>query len=491
MPFALLTLERRRLAAAAFFLLGAVLMAPPAAHAALSLDAALKTRVGEARQNAPELGVSIVDVESGEEVYAYRADTPRILASNTKLFTSAAALDLLGADFEFETPVLVRGAVYDGILDGDLAVVGGGDPNLSGRLHGGDIYAVFRGWAEVLKKRGVRQVAGDLYLVHGLFSDGFVHPDWPEEQLARWYEAPVAALSFNDSCVLVRVRPGDRAGAPATVELVPDLGLFRVVSQVSTTASRRRHYVVVQREAGSSEIQVRGSVYLGGDPAEAWVTVPDPVAYFGAALRAALAEEGITLHGRTIPASTLPGAVWERVYTERTDLLTTLTVLNHRSQNFYAESVLKVLGARLGQGGSWSQSLPVVEAFLRRAGLDEGFELADGSGMSRGNRASPRQMVDLLRFMYFHARGKEFLGTLPYSGSEDANGWRRRLAEGPYRGNVFAKTGTLSGISALSGYAKGTSGRLYAFSILCNRVGAVWRARRAQDAILRALIDHG
>lgn len=480
-----------RLLAVVLLVAGGLLPATGQAQSSSLLARALRIEAEQARRVAPELGVRVIEVDSGQEVFDYRGDSPRILASNTKLLTTAAALDLLGPEHQLETPLLIRGAVYDGILDGDLAIIGGGDPNISGRFHGGDIYAVFRQWAEVLKRRGVREVAGDLLLVHGLFAGNQVHPDWPKDQLARWYEAPISALSFNDNCILVRVRPGRGPGARAVVELEPDLGLFRVINQASTTSSQRSHTIGVYREPDSNEILVKGSVYTRAQPLEAWVTVPDPVAYFGAALRQAFADEGLLIHGRQRPVAALPGAVWERVYTHRSDLLTTLEVINHRSQNFYAESLLRLLGSRFGAGGSWPGSVPVVESFVSRAGLGDGVEVADGSGMSRNNRASPRQMTELLRFMYFHPHSEQFLRSLPHSGSQDSNGWRRRLAEPPYRGNVFAKTGTLSGVSTLSGYAKASSGKLYAFSILCNESRAVWKSRKAQDAIVRALIDHG
>lgn len=460
--------------------------------AAAELDRAIDQQVSAARGVAAKLGVHVLDVETGKEVYSFQPDEARILASNTKLFTSAAALDLMGPEGRFETPLLIRGAVYDSVLGGDLAVVGGGDPNISGRFHDGDSFAVFKQWAEVLKKRGVREVTGNLYLVTGLFSGQEIHPDWPRDQLARWYEAPVAALSFNDNCVMVRVTPGSGQGARAKVELVPDLGLYRLVNRVSTTSSSKRHSIAVTRLPDSHEIEVRGNAYVRAEPTEAWVTVPDPTEYFGAALRRTLAREGIRVHGRMLRVEQLPGAVWERVYTERSSLLETLGVVNRRSQNFYAESTARLLGARYGAGGSWRESVPVVESFLDRAGLAAaGYGLADGSGMSRNNHATPRNMTALLRYMYFHPHGEEFVSTLPYSGSTNSNGWRRRLAEAPYRGNVFAKTGTLNGVVTLSGYAKGVSGRLYAFSILCNDVRAVWRARRAQDDILRALIANG
>jgi D-alanyl-D-alanine carboxypeptidase/D-alanyl-D-alanine-endopeptidase (penicillin-binding protein 4) len=482
---------RPRLAARPAPLLGLLLLGALApAFAAKPLGRALEEQVRAARRVSPSLGVHVVEVESGAEVYGYHADEVKILASNTKLFTTAAAVDLLGPDFQFETGLLIRGAVYDGILDGDLAVVGGGDPNLSGRLYDGDPFGAFRAWAAALRERGVRRVSGSLFLVHGLFDGLAIHPDWPTDQLARWYEAPVGALSFNDNCVLVRVSPGPRPGTPGRVELEPELGLFRVIGQVGTSGSRGRHHVVVSREPESREVRVAGSIYVRGEPLEAWVTVPDPVEYFGAALRAALAQEGVEVHGGTVPTARLPGAVWERVFTHRTDLVSTIAVVNRRSQNFYAESVLKVLGARLAGEGSWRSGVAAVEAFLAKVGLAGGVELADGSGMSRGNRAAPRHLTELLRFMFFHPAGADFVLSLPASGGEEP-AWQRRLAQAPYRGNVFAKTGTLDGVSALSGYAKGASGRLYAFSVLCNGTSTVWQARRAQDSIVRAIIDHG
>ena len=184
-------------------------------------------------------------------------------------------------------------------------------------------------------------------------------------------------------------------------------------------------------------------------------------------------------------------ASWRRVTSASMDLLTTIDVVNKRSQNFYAESLLKVLGARVCGRGSWAMGLKVVAELLDEVGIRRGsYRQADGSGMSRGNRFTARQITALLHHMFFHRWGKEFLQSLAYSGEPDL-GWRSRLADPPYRGNIFAKTGTLRGVSSLSGYAKATSGRLYAFSILLNGVRSDDAARRAQNALLRTLVDEG
>ena len=208
-------------------------------------------------------------------------------------------------------------------------------------------------------------------------------------------------------------------------------------------------------------------------------------------MRQAFQEEGISLQGRMRSVRSLPIAHWEWVTGYRSDLMTTAEVINKRSQNFFAESLLKLLGAEICGEGSWEAGREVVEEFLAGLAIPPGsYELSDGSGMSRNNRFSPRQITHLLHHMYFQPRGRDFLLTLPYSG-EPGLKWEHRLAEHPYRGNVFAKTGSLLGVSTLSGYVKARSGKIYAFSILCNRTRSNWQAQKAQDAIVKALVDHG
>lgn len=457
----------------------------------LTLGQALTREVESARKNSRALGIHIVDLSSHNATFAFEADEPRILASNTKLLTTAAALGILGSQHVFETRVMGAGGIADGTLKGDLAILGGGDPNISGRFYEGDSYGVFRNWARSLAVRGIASVAGDLVLVNGIFQPPAIHPDWPRDQLTAWYEAPIDALSFNDNCILVRVRPASRAGLPAHVETVPSLPSIEIRSTATTTSSRRKSRLIVGRLADSETIVVSGAIYTGSGPAEEWVAVHDPAAYFAGALRAAFAEEGIEIRGGTRFIHGPLAGEWELLATHESDLARTLEVTNKRSQNFYAESLAKFLGFKVRGEGSWSAGLSVVGDFLGELGIAPGsFRLADGSGLSRGNTMTPRAMTQLLEKMYFHALGRDFLRSLPFSG-EPGLRWQKRLARAPYAGNVFAKTGTIRGVSTLSGYAKAASGRVYAFSILCNQVRSTFDAQAAQDRIVSALIDRG
>lgn len=469
----------------------------PALHARSSpLKEAINQQVRAAKRVASEIGVHVVEIDNGSDVYSYNVDQSRIIASNTKLMSTAAALDRLGPGHFFETPLFLRGRLKGNHLQGDLGVIGGGDPNISGRLYNGDSFAVFRRWAESLKAAGIRRVSGDLYLATGLFDDQYVHPDWPEDQLDRWYEAPVASLSFNDNCVLLKVEPIPTATGSARVSLVPSLPFYRIQGSVSITDNSRKQWIRLGRDTGLNRsaqrptFNVAGRIYRGTERLDKWVTVPNPVTYFGVALREALLQEGVEVLGRVLKVDQLSGS-WRRVAVHRSDLLSTLEVINKRSQNFYAESVTKLLGAEMCGEGTWPSGVRAISDFLDEVGLRRNsYRLADGSGMSRNNRFSPRHLTSLLRFMKTHRYADEFVATLPYSGEADLS-WEKRLAKPPYRGKVMAKTGTLNGVSTLSGYAQGRSGKHYAFSILLNRSQANWRAKQAQDAILRALIDHG
>ncbi|MFL6193631.1 MAG: D-alanyl-D-alanine carboxypeptidase/D-alanyl-D-alanine-endopeptidase [Thermoanaerobaculia bacterium] len=450
------------------------------------LGRVLEAEVARAANESGALGVHILELDTGETVYGYNPDALRVIASNSKLFTTAAILDALGPGYFFETRLLMRGPVEGGILRGDLGVVGSGDPQISGREYAGDSFGAFRPWAAALRERGISRVTGDLYLAHGLFESLRIHPSWPRDQLTEWYEAPVDALSFNDNCILVRVWPG-QSGRPAIVETVPPVPLFRVDNTATTSAKRRGTRLYVGRV--DTLLTVKGSIDVNSGPFETWVTVPDPVQYFGAGLRAALAEEGIVVEGSLRPTPQLPGDVWERVAVHRSDLMTAVRTTNKRSQNFYAESLAKLLGALRCGDGSWRSGVKAIEELMLSIGaLPGSVHLEDGSGMSRANQVTPRAITTLLRHMFFHPAGAEFAQSLPYSG-EDMKSWKRRMATPPYAGNVFAKTGTLNGVSALSGYAKAVSGKAYAFSILIERSKV--DAHATQDRIVKALIDNG
>lgn len=436
-------------------------------------------------------GIHVRDLETGETVFARKADDPTLLASNTKIFTTAAALEVFGPGAFLETRLLARGHVdEDGVLHGDLAAVGAGDPTFSWRQSmDRDPLAAFRGWADGLEERGIREVDGHLYLDHGLFDAPLVHPDWEPRKRLRWYQAPVAAFAFHENVVTVLAEPAVRAGLPALVYLRPDLPTFEVDSTVLTTPSWRGNRLLVHRPPGDREISVAGGVYLRAGDIDMSITVEEPTEFFGDAVSTALAQEGVPVRGRRIPVQVLPGLAWEPVAVHRTTLLDVIEVTNHESQNLFAETLVKLVGAKRCGTGNWKRGTQAVMELARDLGVDTtGMALRDGSGLSRRNEASPSQVTAFLAGMARRPHRQSFLASLP-TGGEDGTSLEDRLDEAPYPGNFWAKTGTLTGVSTLSGYARGPSGRVYAFSVLTR--GGIWHGRQIQDAVVRALVNHG
>jgi D-alanyl-D-alanine carboxypeptidase/D-alanyl-D-alanine-endopeptidase (penicillin-binding protein 4) len=432
----------------------------------------------------------ISEVETGRVVAQHNGTLPVAPASNMKLFTTAAGLDLLGPNFEFTTTVWIRGNVEPtGTLVGDVKVVGGGDPTIGGRFHDGRPTAVIEGWARALQRSGVKTIAGNLIFEHGYFDNQYVHPTWPPDQLTTWYEAPISALSMQEGCVLVRVLPS-RPGELAIVQLEPP---NRHVTVENTCVTGRGRGVFIARKPGTNVIIVRGNAPPRSGPTEIFVAIMNPIHYFANVTHDTFTRSGITLQGQVLMTSRDSRPDWRLVTEHKTPISVVNIVINKKSQNHYAEQLLKTLGAEMKNSGSWDGGMTTISEWLTgKVGVPASeFRQVDGSGMSRFNQASANAFVQLLNYMWKTPYRREFVSTMPYTGEPDSR-LRRRLGDAPYARQVYAKTGYISGVIGLSGYVHASSGKIYSFSLLFNnyRTG-VWGVYQLQDEILREVIRNG
>ena len=438
---------------------------------------------------ASDTSIKIVEVESGQVVGERNADLPLAPASNTKLFSTGAAVDLLGPNFEVTTTVYARGNIdAAGTLDGDVKIVGHGDPTIGGRFHDGRATAVIDDWATDLKRAGIKTVRGNLIFEYGYMDTEYVHPTWPADQLINWYEAPVSAFSMQEGCVQVRVLPS-RPGKPCIVQFEPPTSY--VTLQNSCVTGRGLPFIT--RFNGSNTILVRGGVPTRSGPTEVFVSVENPIQYFATATNETFVRDGINFQGQIVvtPRDNRPD--WRPITQHATPLNVIVYVINKKSQNHYAEQLIKILGAEKKKEGSWAAGTSTVTEWLTgKLGVpaDE-FHQADGSGMSRDNRASANAFIHLLRYMWKSPSREDFVSSLPYSGDPDAK-FGRRLKNPPFARQVYAKTGYIVGVVGLSGYVRGASGKVYAFSFVFNNyhVG-VYAVYRVQDEMLKELIKNG
>jgi D-alanyl-D-alanine carboxypeptidase/D-alanyl-D-alanine-endopeptidase (penicillin-binding protein 4) len=423
-----------------------------------------------------KLGVLVYSLRAQAAVYAQHEQDALLLASNTKLLTTAAALVALGPDFKFRTTL--------GTVGRDLHVFAGGDPNLSGRFHQDDPLAIFREWAGKLKAAGV--TAGGVLVLHtGIFDQAHLHPGWKSYDLASWWSAPFGALSLNDNCVDLRIEPGPD-GEPCTVTLTPDTRYVTVVNLTRTSAHPAKPFALA-RAPGQNTITLRGEV---GGRATHSVAIHEPTLYFGTVLKETLAREGITVGGVVEEAEKGIGDYpdFKELAATEHDLASTLAACNQPSQNFYAEMILRTLGWKAKGKGTTENGLLAVREFLLGQAKWDAVAQTDGSGLSRENRASPADLVKLLLFMREHAYAKAFVDSLPTSGDKKGT-LRHRLVAQDLRGRVHAKTGHIGGVSSLSGYIDAAGGDTYVFAILANadEGQALGEADRLEDRLCELL----
>lgn len=454
-----------------------------------TLEERLNSLVNGSVAQSAETGIQVVEVDSGRVVAQRNPNLPLVPASNMKLFTTAAAIDILRPSFEISTGVWVRGTVdASGELDGDVRVVGRGDPTIGGRFHDGSATAILQQWAADLRRAGIKTVRGDLIFEYGYFDTDYIHPTWPVDQLVNWYEAPIAAFSMQEGCVQVRVLPS-KPGQPCVVQLEPPTKYLRVENGCRTG----RGLPFINRQLGTNVITVRGGVPARSGATEVFVTVENPVHYFATVTKETLERYGVSFQGEMKLVAGDPRGNWRLVTRHTTPLSVVLYVVNKKSQNHYAEQVLKILGAERKNEGSWEAGNAVIREWLTgRIGVPPAeFHPVDGSGMSRGNRASPNAFITLLRYMWRSPWREEFVSSMPYSGDPDSK-FGNRLRQAPFARQVYAKTGYISGVIGLSGYVHARSGKVYAFSFLFNRyrVG-VFAVYRLQDEILKEIIRGG
>ncbi|MEE9311865.1 MAG: D-alanyl-D-alanine carboxypeptidase/D-alanyl-D-alanine-endopeptidase [Planctomycetota bacterium] len=447
-----------------------------------SLQNALAAKTKKTEGKRGTFGAKIIDLDTGKVVYQHNANTPLIPASNMKLYTSSAALCELGHDFEFKTRLYAGGKISNGTLDGDLLLIGGGDPNISGRFHDDDPLAVFSDWAELLKKAGVEKITGELVYDSTLFGGENYGPNWPKDgQYMKWYCAQVSALAFNDNCVGIRVTPA-KAGHQAKIEVVPATSYVKVVNQTKTAAGKKGAKIGIIRKRGSNTITVKGTVYEKAT----WgyftdVTVNNPAAYAATVLQETLEAQGIAFAGGIKPDMLTNERLRKSklLVDHKFTLAMALKPVNTNSQNLHAEMLFRQLGLHLAGKGTFASGRAGVEKFLDEVKIDHSqMVFDDGSGMSRKNRITAAGTVELLKYMAKRDDFAMFKESLSVGG--ESGTLKKRLKDKSVRGKVFAKTGYINGVRSLSGYLYVGKRRL-AFSLLMNN--CVY-TKQTQDEIL-------
>jgi D-alanyl-D-alanine carboxypeptidase/D-alanyl-D-alanine-endopeptidase (penicillin-binding protein 4) len=454
-------------------------IAASAAHAepplADRLDAALSARA----LRGARLGALVVTRDGGRVLYERGADRDLVPASNQKILTAIAALSVFGPTHDFPVEVFSESAPDSEGAVGSLFLRAGGDPSLTSE----DFWRL----AADLRKAGVRRVKGGLAIDDSAFDSDRWHPGWGPVS-ARAYHAPVGAFTVNYGAFAVAIQAGAEPGDPVKVSVDPPIPYLRVTNRATTGPARGRSSLTVERSAGGDHerVVVSGVAVAGSGAETVYRSVLDPVAYASSVLLAQLEAVGIAVDGAprraVVPESAVP-----LLNFDGHSVAQIVRLFIKYSNNAIAEGLVKALGARAtGDEGSWRNGVPAMREALAAAGLStEGMTIVDGSGLSYDNRVSPRQMVTALQLADSSFRyGPEFVASLPIAAGDGT--LEKRAAEAAHA--VRAKTGLLTRVTALSGFAELADGTQVVFSVIANGFrGSAERAMDAVDAFANAL----
>ena len=440
------------------------------------------TLLGAEPVDKGEWGLLVVDAESGAILYEKNADKYFLPASNMKLLTTALALDTLGPDYRFRTTIETNGTLgAGGKLSGDLILVGRGDPNLSNRKFPYETKEEFDGppekalaeLADEVAARGVKEITGDVVGDDSYFPAERYPDGWEIDDMVWEYGAAVSAIVVNDNTVTLTLTPGQRPGDGVTAVLEPAAREFTLKNQVMTIGTREKMDLRLTREPGGDTVVVRGVMPAKGEPRKLALAIQEPALQAANLLEQALRDRGIKIDGNVRTAhDPVPNEAERAVLAEHLSipLKESVKLVNKISQNLHAEVLLRTAARQQGRWETPEDLQKFPAAFYAKAGIREGDVIqTDGSGLSRHDLVTPRAFVALLGYAQKQSWFPAYAASLPLAGEDGTLNERMRVP--PLAGKIEAKTGSVTHVRALSGYAETPGGRKLIFSFLSNNQG--------------------
>ncbi len=465
---------------------------------ARDIDQLIDAAAGKARW-----GVFVMSLKDGHVLYSRDGDKLFSPASNMKIYSTAIALDLLGPEYRWRTSVYALNPPdADGSVDGDLILYGRGAPDLDSKTA-----ESLRALADQMHKRGVRRVRGRIIGDESYFRGEQYGVGWQWNDLQWYYGAQPSALSIDENSVEVTLGPGGKSAGPASVVVTPNDGNLHLTNNATTGERNAATTVGIKRGLSNNDVLVWGEFPIGGHAYSAFLSVHDPALRAATTFKQLLSTRGIQVDGdvesrdfRTAASAQFdPQKGIELAFIESSSLANIVRKTNKESNNLYAELILRTLGKEKGvtapdsdprknaARGDDEAGVAVVKKWLGDHDVDvNALSILDGSGLSRLDLITPESAVQLLSVAARASWRQAFYDSLPVAGHDGT--LQGRLTN--ISGRIAAKTGSLTYVHSLSGYATTGSGEVLVFSIICNDATAQSRPIRTIDAIASRIIAH-
>jgi D-alanyl-D-alanine carboxypeptidase/D-alanyl-D-alanine-endopeptidase (penicillin-binding protein 4) len=408
-----------------------------------------------------KLGVSVFSLSRAENLYELNANEALAPASAIKILTAYVALKKLGNEFTFKTEAYSDGKISNGVLKGDLYLKGGGDPALVTER----MYLL----VEALLRWDFKKVEGNIFVDDSIFSTEGDGDRIIDNALDRPYNAPVNGLSFNYNTTTVYFRPGLKIGDPVRVLPEPSTGLLEVVNHTKTVEGNANNVRASRQSSKDKELLVvEGSLGVKAGEQRSYFNISQGALYAGHALKLMLSQQGVQVTG-TVKKAAVPTSAKRLVEFESLPLRELVLLMNKFSNNFMADSMVKMLGLQSrGSPGSLKKGLEVIREEATLLGINRGgFNMNSGSGLSRESRISAGQFILVLNDCYKNfAVFPELMSSLPIAAVDGT--LRKRMKDSAASRRLRGKTGTIFGVSSLVGVVQSKGGELLAYAVMMN-----------------------
>ncbi|NBO70145.1 MAG: D-alanyl-D-alanine carboxypeptidase/D-alanyl-D-alanine-endopeptidase [Bacteroidetes bacterium] len=441
------------------------------------------------------VGISVLFPGTGETLYKRNDQTSLIPASTMKMFTTAAALELLGPDFKYTTRFYIDGTIQNsGELDGDLIIRASGDPSMSAYFLK-DPGIILDNIALKLDSLGITSIKGNIILDHSYFDDEEFGPGWAIDDIPYPYSAPISAIAFHDNKVELQFKPGAKAGDYSRMTMIPENSYLRIVNNVMTVPMGNATLIDSDADPRSGVIDMQGSIAMAPPTSKdntdesmstIGLSIHDPVQFFLQLCKQRLEKMGIRIRGSLLRNEMLNENInyvdlKELFAYDSPSLSSIITVINTVSHNLGAEMLFKTMAKEQFGEGSFAKGADYMKRFISKIGIiPEQCAIVDGSGLSRLNLLSAYQQTQLLIAMDKSPNREYFRSSLARPGQIGT--LKNRMLQSLAQQQVIAKTGSMNNVSCLSGYATTRDGEQLVFSMMMNGF-------TAPDGIIRNLQD--
>jgi serine-type D-Ala-D-Ala carboxypeptidase/endopeptidase (penicillin-binding protein 4) len=469
---------------------------PAQAHAETAdLKTTIDTILADPSVAGATTGVVVRKASNGETLYSHNGSSLLIPASNTKLYSSTAALTILGEGYRFRTTVGTTGELNKNgtVVRGDIYIKGRGDPTMQARD--------YNAMARQLANKGITTIRGQIIADDTYFDDVRLGYNWGWDSNPYYYQPEISALTVaaNDNldtgALLVNISPAAAVGRPARVTTSPNTNYVTFTNNATTGAAGSATSIAVERQMGTNTIVVSGSIAADASPVTRVSTVGDPALYAASLFRDALIRHGVTVTKEAIGRGAMPDTATTLLERDSEPLSAILTPFMKLSNNGIAEILTKTIGQHTAGIGNWPAGIEAMRQVSQTTyGVDiNQVKFVDGSGLSNVNLTTPEQTTNLLLAAQQQPIFNLWYNALPIAGMPEpltggtlANRMRNTAAAG----NVHAKTGSLDNVSALSGYVTTADGERLVFSVMENNYSGASPKTTVEDKIAVALANY-